>query len=97
MGPELSLEIWLTSLPSRSISTMKTSFYTFFPKSQKPVKAIIRHLPSLTPAEDIYEALIEVGVKQMSPAQRTNEEGSQPKILPLFLISLPTEKSPEIF
>jgi hypothetical protein len=78
------------------------SFYTFFPKSQ-PVKAVIRHLPSVTPAEDISEALTELGydvvsVKQMSSSRRTKEEGSQPKILPLFLITLPmTEKSLEIF
>jgi hypothetical protein len=30
-------------------------FYSSFPKSQKPVKAVIRHLPSITPAEDISE------------------------------------------
>jgi hypothetical protein len=59
------------------------SFYTFFPKSQKPVKAVIRHLPSVTPAEDISEALTELGfgvvsVKQMPSARRTKEEGSQP-------------------
>jgi hypothetical protein len=79
------------------------SFYTFFPKSLKPVKPVIRHLPSVTPAEDISEALTDLGyyvvsVKEMSSARRTKEEGSQPKILPLFLITLPrTEKSLEIF
>jgi hypothetical protein len=29
----------------------KFSFYTFFPKSQKPIKAFIRYLPPNTPAE----------------------------------------------
>jgi hypothetical protein len=79
------------------------SFFTFFPKSQQPVKAVLRHLPSVTPAENISEALTELGfdavsVKQMYSARRTKEEGSQPKILPLFLITLPrTKKSLEIF
>jgi hypothetical protein len=77
------------------------SFYTFFPKSQKPVKDSIRHLPSVTLDEHISEALTELGydvvsVKQMSSAQ-IKKGGSQQKVLPLFLITLPrTEKSLEI-
>jgi hypothetical protein len=34
-------------------TSQKLSFFSFFPKSQKPVKAVIRHLPSVTPAEEI--------------------------------------------
>jgi hypothetical protein len=37
------------------------SFSTFHPKSLKLIKAVIRHHPSLTPAEEIYEALQELG------------------------------------
>jgi hypothetical protein len=34
------------------------SFYSFFSKSEKPIKAVIRHLPPInTPAEDIAEGL----------------------------------------
>jgi hypothetical protein len=51
-------------------STHNLSFY-FFPKSLKPVKAVLRHLPSNTPAEAISEGLINlrfdvVSVKQMT-------------------------------
>jgi hypothetical protein len=70
------------------------SLYTFFPKSLKPVKPVIRHLPSVTLAVDISEALTVLGydvvsIKQMSSSRRTKEEVSQPKILPFFLITLP--------
>jgi hypothetical protein len=39
----------------------KFSFSNFSPKFQKTIKAIIRHLPPNTPAEEIYEALVELG------------------------------------
>jgi hypothetical protein len=53
------------------LASENLSFYTFPLKSQKCLKAVIRHLPSVTPAEDISEALTELGfdvvsVKQMS-------------------------------
>jgi hypothetical protein len=28
-------------------------YFAFYPKYQKPIKAVIRHLPFTTPAEDI--------------------------------------------
>jgi hypothetical protein len=45
------------------------NYFTFFPKSLKPMKAVIQHMPSNTPAKEIYE--VELGfdiisVKQMS-------------------------------
>jgi hypothetical protein len=82
------------------------SFYTFHSKSLKPIKAVIRHLPSLTPTEEIYEVLEELGfdiisVKQMtSNRRRLHESGTNPTnhSLPLFLITLPrNEKSQQIF
>jgi hypothetical protein len=33
------------------------SYYSFYPKSEKPMKAVIRHLPHITPAEDISDGL----------------------------------------
>jgi hypothetical protein len=84
-------------------TSQKLSFFTFFAKSQKPVKAVIRHLPSDTPAEEICEALVDVGfdvisVKQMSTTRRSPSEDPAKSKLPLFLITLPrTEKSQEIF
>jgi hypothetical protein len=35
------------------------SYFTFFPKSEKLIKALIRHLPSNTPAQDIYDGLVD--------------------------------------
>jgi hypothetical protein len=70
------------------------------------MKAVIRHLPSVTPAEEIYEALRDLGfdvmsVKQMTSSRRSLPEAGQMSAnvpLPLFLITLPkNEKSQEIF
>jgi hypothetical protein len=78
------------------------SYFTFFPKSEKPIKAVLRHLPSNIPAQDISEGLVDLGfdvvsVKQMSSTRRS-PVGSKPVNLPLFLVTLPrTPKSPEIF
>jgi hypothetical protein len=53
------------------LNTQSLSYFTFYPKSEKLFKAVIRHLPLNTPAEDIAEGLGEIGfdvisVKQMS-------------------------------
>jgi hypothetical protein len=66
--------------------------FTFHPKSERPIKAIIRHLPSITPAEEIYEAMKElgfevIGIKQMSSNRRTPPGGPKPTNLPLLLIT----------
>jgi hypothetical protein len=37
------------------------SYYFFYPKSEKPMKAVIRHLPHNTPAEDITDGLVSLG------------------------------------
>jgi hypothetical protein len=52
------------------------SYYSFFPKSQKPIKAVIRHLPPYTPAKYISEELENLGfdvinVKQMTTTRRS--------------------------
>jgi hypothetical protein len=46
--------------------------YTFYPKSLKPIKAVIRHLPSNTPAEDISDGLTELGYDVVSVRQITS-------------------------
>jgi hypothetical protein len=53
--------------------------YTFFPKSEKPIKAVIRHLLHDTPAEDISNSLNDlafdvINVKQMT-SKRTDLQG----------------------
>jgi hypothetical protein len=82
----------------------KLTYYTFFLKSQKTVKAVvIRHLLSNMPAEEIYKALVELGfhmisVKQMTITRRSPAEDPENLNLPLFLIILlRTEKSQDIF
>jgi hypothetical protein len=42
------------------------SYYSFYPKSEKPMKAIIRHLPQKTPAEDISDGLVSLGFDVIS-------------------------------
>jgi hypothetical protein len=79
------------------------SIYTFFPKTEKPIKAVIRHLPLHTYAEDICDGLVSlgfdvVGVKQMTTTRRSPPEVYKTINLPLFLITLPrTAKSQQIF
>jgi hypothetical protein len=79
------------------------SFFTFHPKSEKPIKAVIRHLPINTPAEDICDGLVSLGfdvvnVKQMTTTRRSPPEVPKISNLPLFLVTLPrTAKSQQIF
>jgi hypothetical protein len=78
-------------------------YYTFHSKSQKPIKAVMRHLPSSTPAEDISDGLVSLGfdvisVKQISSTRRPSAEGTSVVNLPLFLVTLTRNpKSQEIF
>jgi hypothetical protein len=53
------------------LSSQNLNYFIFYPKSMKPIKAVIRHLPGNTPAEELYEGLVEldfeiISVKQMS-------------------------------
>jgi hypothetical protein len=79
------------------------SYFSFYPKSQKPIKAVIRHLPQNAPAENISDGLMSLGfdvinVKQMTTSRRSPPEQSKIITLPLFLVTLTrTPKSQEIF
>jgi hypothetical protein len=64
----------LQSVKSR-FDTNNLSYYTFCPKSEKPMKAVVRHLPQNTPAEDISDGVVSLGfdvinVKQMTATRR---------------------------
>jgi hypothetical protein len=78
------------------------SFYTFYLKSERPIRAVTRHLPINTPAKDIAEGLVDLGfeiisVKQVSTTRRS-PKGTTPTTLPLFLITLPRmTKSQDLF
>jgi hypothetical protein len=43
------------------LETNNLSYFTFYPKSEKPTKAVICHLPVNTPAEDICDGLVSLG------------------------------------
>jgi hypothetical protein len=74
-------------------------YLTFYPKSQKPIKAVVQHLPVSTPADGLVNLDFDViSVKQMSTTRRPPAEGTTTINILLFLIALPrTQKSNEIF
>jgi hypothetical protein len=55
------------------------AYYTFYPKSEKPIKAVIRHLPH-NPAEDISDALVSFGFDVISVKQITDTCRSPPEV-----------------
>jgi hypothetical protein len=64
-----------------SFENHKLSYFSF-PKSEKPIKAVIRNLPQNTPAEDISDGLMSFGfhvinVKQMTTTRRSPPEQSK--------------------
>jgi hypothetical protein len=66
----------------------KLKYFTFYAKSEKPIKTVIRHLPIDIPAEDISNSLVDLGfdvinVKQMTTT-RSSENGRKQINLPLF-------------
>jgi hypothetical protein len=89
------------SIKSHFVS-QNLSYYSFS-KSEKPIKAVIRHLPHNTPAEDISDGLLSLGfevvsIKQMTAICRSPPEESKIINLPLFLVTLPrTAKSQKVF
>jgi hypothetical protein len=54
-------------------------FYSFFPKFQKPIKAVIHHLPPNTPAEDISDGLVNRGFDVISVKQMTSTRRHLPR------------------
>jgi hypothetical protein len=57
-------------------------YFTFYSKSQKPIKAVIRHLPITTPAEDISDGFVDLGfdltsVKYQMPVNHLQKEHPQ--------------------
>jgi hypothetical protein len=81
------------------LETHNLPYFTFYPKSLKPIKAAKRHLTLNTPAQAISDGLMDLGFdiinfKQMSTTRRSSSDGTLSKNLPLFLIYLPrTAKS----
>jgi hypothetical protein len=77
-------------------------FFTFYTIGDKPVKLVIRHLPSNTSSEAMTMALQKLGYevisfKQMT-AKRPSPTGDTLISLPFFLVTLVrNQKSQEIF
>jgi hypothetical protein len=44
-------------------------YFTFYCKSQRPIKAVILHLPFTSPAEDISDRLVDIGFDIISNNQ----------------------------
>jgi hypothetical protein len=44
-------------------------YFTFYLKSQKPIKAVVQHLRVSTPAEDISDGLVNLGFDVISVKQ----------------------------
>jgi hypothetical protein len=68
-------------------------YFTFSPNSEKPIKAIIHHIPPDTPAENISSSLEElafniINMRQMTATQRAPDQQIHLEPLPLFLFTL---------
>jgi hypothetical protein len=87
----------------RHLDANTIPYCTFDPKSVKPVKAVIFHLPGDTPAKDISDELVALGfsvisVRQMTVTRPEAEGSLQTHNIPLFLVTLAlNEKAAEIF
>jgi hypothetical protein len=79
----------------------ETHYYTFHPKAEKSIKAVIRHLPGETAAEDIATELLALehkvyNVCQMTTTRPQPERGHQTQALLLFITLERNEKSQQI-
>jgi hypothetical protein len=78
-------------------------YFTLSPNSEKPMKAVIRHLVPDTPAEDICNSLEDLGlnvinVRQMTATERAPSRQTHVETLPLFFVTLTRNmKCQEIF
>jgi hypothetical protein len=67
--------------------------FIFSPNSEKPIKAVIHHLPSDTPAEDISNNPQDVGfnfiiLRQLTTNRRTPNRQTYVETLPPILVTL---------
>jgi hypothetical protein len=75
------------------LSNQGLHYFTFYTKSDKPIKAVISHLPTNTSSEDITVALQELGYevisfKQMTSKRPSPEGGATCISRALFLVTL---------
>jgi hypothetical protein len=77
-------------------------YFSLYPTSEKPIKAVIHYLPQNTPAEDISDGLVSlgfdiIGVKQMTATRRIPPEVTSTVTFLLFLNPYPEWRSPKNF
>jgi hypothetical protein len=75
-------------------------YFTFSPISEKPIKAVIRHLPPDTPAEDIFDSFEYLSfnvikVRQMTATRRATHGQAYVEPHALFLLILTRNKKPQ--
>jgi hypothetical protein len=78
--------------------SQKLPYFTFYPKWEKPIRAVIRHLPIDTSEEDVSHGFVELGfdilnVKQLSSKRAQADGGTQTTNIPLFLVTLKRRKN----
>ncbi|GFS64089.1 hypothetical protein TNCV_3944721 [Trichonephila clavipes] len=69
------------------LEQLKYEFYSITPKTERPIKVVIKRLPRETKATDIHCDLIDLGFTVGRVTQIIGRISNQP--LPVFLISLP--------
>jgi hypothetical protein len=80
-GTQITTKNMVDYIATQNILSQKgLTFYIFYTKADKPVKAVSRHLPSNTSSEDITFALQELGyevinARQMTAKSLSPEEG----------------------
>jgi len=79
-----------------------SALFTFHPKSEKPIKAVTRYLPSDILEEDVPNEMMtqgfSVNVRQMTANRSLTHGSSQTVTLPLLLITHKrSEESQEVF
>jgi hypothetical protein len=77
-------------------------YFSFYPNSKNPIKAVIHHFPPHTPVEDISNSLEDLGfnvnMRQMIATPIAPDGQNHMEPLPLSLITLTRNmKSQEIF
>jgi hypothetical protein len=82
------------------LDTNNLPYFTFYPKYLHPIKAVIRHRPMNTPAEDISEGLMELGfdtisVKQITSTRRSQSEETPTKNPPYSSSPCPERQNPK--
>jgi hypothetical protein len=70
------------------VDSQSLNYFTLYAKSEKPIKAVIRHLPADTPAKDISNGLDDLGYDVLSVKQMTTTRSSEDERMQVIHSSL---------